>query len=126
MNTHRRTSCDCTKWFDINISSPHQTIFRKSNTFSILNEHSYTIPPMQSCKIEFDIAVHTSLPAVCIITAEPYLFKQNIYHDISIIKTNQPSLHITLYNNSSIPFHIKPFGLQFNCTLIVGSIEQLI
>lgn len=120
-----RTSLDCCKHFEISIEAPNQSIYRKSNQFSILNEEAYTILPKQKCTITFNVKVFTSIPTVCILTCDPYLLKQNIYHEITIINTGQNDLRINLYNNNNTPFIIRPFNFHVNCTVIAGAIETL-
>lgn len=120
-----KTSADCCKYFDVTIAAPNQSIYRKSNQFFILNESSYTLQPHQKCTIHFDVNISTSIPTVCILTCEPYMLKQNIYHEITVIKNNE-NLHITLYNNNDTPFIIQPFNCQVNCSIIAGSLESLL
>lgn len=123
--TMSKTSTDCIKYFEIDIEAPKQSIYRRSHQFVVLNEEAYTILPKKKCTISFDVRVFTSKPTVSILSCEPYIHKQNIYHNISIIKNNHEPLHIDIFNNNDTTFTIHPFSFSVNCTIIVGSFDSL-
>jgi len=117
--------CHCASILHINIIAPHQRIFRKSNTFLFSNENSIVIPPKQFYRLPFTILVETSLPALCILFAESMLLRQNIFHEVTLLKTNDQYFYITLFNNNNHVVQCLPDKLQFNCIIIQGNFFEI-
>ncbi len=110
--------------FYINIVSPNQNIYRKSNTFSFSNENLIVITPKQWCHITFNIIVTTSIPTTCIIYAESMVQQlYNISHQTSFIKDNDEYFYINLYNNTDNVIIIPASSIQFSCVITNGNLN---
>jgi hypothetical protein len=124
INQQTRTSCDCpssdflTRFYDLN-----DKVHKGIKTFTIYNPQPITIGPKESQIIYFNETITTSLPAICFIYGDEFLFYKNISFIPNFIRTNDSYLNICITNNANDVCHFNSNDLYFYCVIIFTGIN---
>ncbi len=88
-------------------------------SYILSNENPLTILSNSSQTVGFPSLFITSLPALCILTVDPFLHRYNLSHNINIVPTNDTYPHVTLFNYTKKSITIEPNHLTVFCQIVL-------
>ncbi len=117
------TECDCGRpaVFEIRvIGSWNETWTRiENNTIHLYNENKYVISPNTCQTIAFPVTIVTSLPALCMLTCNSWIYRKNLTYMVNTLPSNDSYLFVSLFNYTQESITLNPFDLQVTCKIVV-------
>ena len=102
------------------INFSHVILYKRSNTkYEWSNNKSITIPKNSSQFITLPIIFITSLPTVCVLIVDSFLYRYNIYSTVNIVPNNDVFPQVKLFNNSNHSITIKKEQLKISCYIVL-------
>ncbi len=91
----------------------------ENNTLHCYNENVYVIKANTCQTIAFPLTIITSLPALCLITCNSWIYYKNLTYMVNSMPTNDSYLYISLFNYTKESITLNPFDLQLTCKIVV-------
>jgi hypothetical protein len=85
---------------------------------TLYNPHHITLQPKEYKTIFFEETILTSLPALCFIYGDEFLYFKELSYVPNFIRSNDGYLNVTIVNQSNKICDFKPYDLFFYCLII--------
>jgi hypothetical protein len=120
INPKTRTSCDCpsSNYLTRINESNDKKVFKGTKTLTLYNSQSINLKPNEFQTIYFEETVLTSLPALCLIYGDEFLYYKQLTCLPNFIRSNDGYLNVSIVNRSNNICNYKPFDLVFYCLII--------
>jgi hypothetical protein len=115
-----RTSCDCpsSNYLTRIYESNDKKMFKGNKTLTLYNPQHITLKPNKWQTIYFEETILTSLPALCLIYGDEFLYYKELAWLPKFIRSNDGYLNVSVVNRSNNICTFKPFELVFYCLII--------
>lgn len=91
----------------------------QDTTIYLYNQNDYIINANTCQTIAFPVTVITSLPALCLLTCNSFIYNKGLSYMINTLPSNDSYLYVSLFNYTSRPIVLYSNELQVTCKVVL-------